>query len=62
MHPRLKDVLASLPRTRRPWLFVAVPSRRYPDGGHHISTKRLNEQFIRLAARLGMPTGGTQAS
>ncbi len=50
-------MLAALPSTRRPWRFCAAPSRKYPAGDHHISTKRLNEQFTRLVGRLGMPVG-----
>jgi len=57
IHPRLRVFLAALPTTRRPWLFTAAPSRKYPGGGNHISTKRLNEQFTRLAEDQGLPTG-----
>lgn len=57
IHPRLRAVLAILPPSPRPWLFCASPSRKYPEGGHHISTKRLNEQFVRLVGRLGLPVG-----
>lgn len=48
--------LEALPASR-PWLFTAAASAKFPAGGHHISTKRLNEQFTRLAARLAMPAG-----
>jgi integrase len=57
IHSRLRAVLESLPRTHRPWLFSAAPSKKYPAGEHHISTKRMNEQFTRLVGRLGMPVG-----
>lgn len=57
IHARLRAVLATLPKTSRPWLFTAAPSRKFPEGGNHINVKRLNEQFKRLAARLGMPVG-----
>ena len=53
LHPRLRAALAALPATRRPWLFTAAPSKTFPAGEHHMSTKRLNEQFTRL----GMPAG-----
>lgn len=48
---------AALPRRKRPWLFTAAPSRKYPNGDHHISTKHLNEDLIKLLAALGMPHG-----
>ena len=57
IHPRLRAVLEGLPSGRRELLFTAEPSRKYPDGGHHINTKRLNEQFTRLVKRLDMPAG-----
>lgn len=57
IHPRLRPVLSSLPRAGGGWAFAAAPSRKYPAGGHHLSTKRLNEQFTRLAGRLGLPVG-----
>ncbi|MDB5306932.1 MAG: integrase family protein, partial [Gemmataceae bacterium] len=57
IHPRLRAVLETLSLARRPWLFTAAPSKKFPDGGHHINVKRLNEQFTRLVGRLGMPVG-----
>jgi len=57
IHPRLRAVLVGLPKMRRPWLFTAAPSKKFPDGDHHISVKRMNEQFTRLVGRLGMPVG-----
>lgn len=57
VHSRLRAALDGLLGARRPWLFTAAPSRKFPAGDHHISVKRLNEQFTRLAGRLGMPVG-----
>lgn len=57
IHPRLRTVLEALPTERREWLFTAGPSPKYPEGGHHINVKRLNEQFTRLVTRLEMPAG-----
>ena len=57
IHPRLWTALAGLPKAHRPWLFTAAPSRKYPAGNHHISVKRLNDQFTRMVGRLGMPVG-----
>ena len=60
IHPRLRAVLAALPNYGRPWLFTTGASKRYPAGDHHLNVKRLNEQFTRLVARLGMPAGRPQ--
>ena len=57
IHGRLRAVLEALPKGERPYLFTAGPSGKYPGGDHHINTKRLTEGFVRLAARLGLPTG-----
>ena len=57
VHRRLREVLEQLPKDQRPWLFTAAPSKKYPDGGHNINTRRLNEQFGRLVTKLGMPVG-----
>jgi integrase len=57
IHPRLRALLEAVPRTHRQWFFTAGRSTRYPDGGHCINPKKLNEGFLKLAARLGMPTG-----
>jgi integrase len=57
IHTRLRVVLESLPVYRRPWLFTAGASKKFPAGDHHINVKRLNEQFTRLVDRLGMPAG-----
>lgn len=57
IHPRLRAVLEGLPTSTHPWLFCAAPSKKFPRGGHHMSTKRLNEQFTRLVGKLDMPVG-----
>ena len=46
---KLKPYLESLPKTG-PWLFTAPPGRKYPQGGHGINTKHLNEDFEDLDA------------
>jgi len=56
IHPKLKPFLESLPTTG-PWLFVAPPSWKYPEGGHWISTKHLNEAFSSLLTATGVPAG-----
>ena len=58
IHPRLRPDLESLlPKRKRPWLFTAPPSRKYPDGNHHINTKHLNEALLKVLKSLGMPAG-----
>lgn len=57
IHPRLRAMLDTLPKTKRAWFFTAQPSERYPGGEHWINTKRLNEDFAKLLVRLGMPVG-----
>ncbi|MFH1268865.1 MAG: tyrosine-type recombinase/integrase [Planctomycetota bacterium] len=56
IHPNLKPFLEKLSRSG-PWLFNAPPSRKYPQGGHWINTKHLNEDFQRLLAATGVPAG-----
>jgi integrase len=57
IHPKLRAVLTALPKTRGLWLFTAAPSKKFPAGDHHINVKRLNDQFTRIVAKLGMPVG-----
>ena len=54
IHPRLRHTLNSqLIADNHKVLFTASPSRRYPNGGHHISAKRLNERFKTAVSRAG---------
>jgi integrase len=57
VHPRLRLILAGLPRSKQPWVFTSGPSTKYPAGDHMINIKRLNEQFQRVVTRLSLPTG-----
>ena len=57
IHPRLRQCLGKLPRTDRPYLFCAPPSKKYPAGDHYLKVKHLNEYLQRLAKLLGMSTG-----
>ena len=57
IHPRLRPTLERLPRHKRPWLFTAPPSNRYPAGDHHINTKRLNEYLVALLKKLNIRSG-----
>jgi len=56
IHPRLKPLLAALPKTG-PWLFTAPASRKYPLGGHWINTKHLNDDFQKLLKATGVAVG-----
>jgi integrase len=56
IHARLKPFLEALSRTG-PWLFTAPPSRKYPEGGHWINTKHLNEDFSKLMTATGVAAG-----
>lgn len=57
LHPRLKKILQALPKARDGYFFTAPPSSRYPDGGHWINTKRLNDDFTKILKKLAIPTG-----
>ena len=56
IHAKLKPFLEALPKTG-PWLFTAPPSRKYPQGGHWINTKHLNEDFSKLLTATGVTAG-----
>ena len=56
IHPGLKPFLTALPKTG-PWLFTAPASSKYPEGGHWINTKHLNEDFSTLLAAAGVAAG-----
>lgn len=58
IHPRLEAILRGVPRGDHDLLFTAQPSRKYPEGGRPISSKRLGEYFKAASARVGI-TGFT---
>jgi integrase len=57
IHARLRSLLSSCPKLNRPWFFTAPASRKYTDGDHHINTKHLNDELLKVLTRLGLPTG-----
>lgn len=57
IHPRLFQILHQHPRRAGQWLFTADRSRKFLKGDHWISTKKLNDKFVALLNRLGLPTG-----
>ena len=58
IHERLRPVLEAATGTRKSgWLFTALPSRKYPKGDHHISTKHVNEDLLEVLKSLKLPAG-----
>ena len=57
IHPRLFEILETMPKSHKPWLFTMLPSRKYPDGDHMVNIKKLNEEFQKIVKSLKMPTG-----
>ena len=61
IHPRLRPILEAVSKRSRPWFFTAGPSNRYPDGQQWINPKKLNDEFEKLAKKLGQPVGASTA-
>lgn len=57
IHPCLRTYLKSLTRRKRRWFFTSPATPKYPDGDHHLNTKKLNEYFLDLLKKLGIPAG-----
>jgi integrase len=57
LHARLRSILERVPHAKKGWFFTAEPSRTFPDGGHHINPKHVNEDLIKLLKKLGIPAG-----
>ena len=57
IHQRLRKLLEKLPNTKHAWYFAAAPSNRYPSGGHWINPNRLNDDFLKILRKLGIPEG-----
>jgi integrase len=57
IHPRLATFLKQLPKHRGEWFFTAQPSPKFPQGGHHLNMKHLNEDFQKLLKKLKLPVG-----
>jgi integrase len=57
IHPRLRQILEALPSRSSGYYFTAAPSRKYPRGAHHINTKRLQEEFLKILNALQIPAG-----
>jgi integrase len=57
LHARLRSILQRVPHGKEGWFFTAQPSRKFPDGGHNISTKHVNEDLIKLLKTLDIAAG-----
>lgn len=57
IHPRLRALLETVPKTKHQWFFTAGPSNKYPDGGHWTNTRSLNEDFLSILRHLDIPAG-----
>jgi integrase len=57
IHPLLLNLLRAYRRRTGPYFFSTEPSPKYPEGGHRVSPKHLNEAFQAIAKKLGMPVG-----
>lgn len=61
IHPRLKAILELHTSGSGPWFFTALPSRKYPHGGHHLNMKHVCEDFKKVLRKLGIPVGKKEA-
>jgi integrase len=57
IHPRLRTILAEVPHGKTGWYFTALPSRKYPSGGHQVNPRDANANFGKILTKLGIPTG-----
>jgi integrase len=57
IHSRLRQILQQVPKGQREWFFTALPSPRYPAGGHHLNMKHVCEDFKKVLRQLGIPVG-----
>jgi integrase len=57
IHPRLRTFLELLPASKGRWFFTAAPSCQFPEGGHHLNMRDVNEQFQKLLKALQIIAG-----
>ena len=62
MHPRLHKMLEQARYGNSGWFFTAQPSRKFPQGDHHISPKRVNDDFIKVLESLDIRAGAMAGS
>jgi len=56
IHPALREILGEQRPAGR-WFFTAARSADRLEGGHPIALKKINKQFKKLAAAMGLPVG-----
>ena len=59
VHAELRRLLAGH-KPGRDWYFTAEASNRYPDGQHFMNPKKLNDRFVAMLKRLGLPAGRSE--
>jgi integrase len=57
IHTQLHGILASVPKGKRDWYLTALPSPKFPQGGHHLNMKHVCEDFKKVLQKLGIPIG-----
>jgi integrase len=61
IHPRLRAILEQQGGGKGPWFFTALPSRKYPQGGHHLNMKHVCEDLKKVLRKLGIAVGKKEA-
>jgi integrase len=57
IHSRLRVMLERVPHGKAGWFFTAKPSRKYPEGGHHLNPQQVNENFTKVLESLNILAG-----
>jgi integrase len=57
LHDRLRKILEKVRHAPSGLFFTATPSRKYPQGGHCINPKRVNDDFLKCLRKLDIRAG-----
>jgi integrase len=57
IHPRLRNLLETVPKGKRKWFLTAPRSRQYPNGDHWLNMKHLTEAFEEAIRKIGLSAG-----